>query len=262
MLGPGVNVGASRLPPRVAVLGCEIDRVDMDMAVAFCEEGVRSRHSVQHVAINAAKLVALRSDAELRDVVSACELVTADGQAIVWASRLLGDELPCRVAGIDLMQRLFDSAERNGHRIYILGAKAEVLEEAVRRIKALHPRLILAGYRDGYFAPSEESRVAEEIGALAPDMLFVAITSPRKEQFLGRYRSTLNTPFIMGVGGAIDVIAGFTRRAPKPMQRLGLEWLYRLRQEPRRLCRRYLYTNLLFIGALLRAIVTRELRRP
>lgn len=249
------------LRTRAVVLGCAIDRVDMDMTVAFCEEAVRSRRFVQHVAINAAKLVSLQSDSELRDVVRACELVTADGQAVVWASRLLGDVLPCRVAGIDLMQRLFDSAERKGHSIYILGAKDEVLEEAVRRISASHPRLAIAGYRNGYFDASEEQSVAEEIAGLAPDMLFVAISSPRKEQFLGRNRNTLNTPFVMGVGGAIDVIAGRTRRAPAPMQRAGLEWLYRLGQEPRRLLRRYFHTNLVFIGVLLRALIAQELRR-
>jgi N-acetylglucosaminyldiphosphoundecaprenol N-acetyl-beta-D-mannosaminyltransferase len=255
--------GVERHSPhgRANVLGCEIDRVDMDAAVVICEESVRSRRQVQHVAINAAKLVALQSDPELHNVVQGCELVTADGQAVVWASRVLGDPLPCRVAGIDLMHRLFASAERDGRSVYILGAKTEVLEEAIRRIRTQHPRLKIAGYRHGYFDDSEARSVAEAIEATKPDMLFVAISSPRKENFIRSYRDVLNVPFVMGVGGAIDVMAGVTRRAPMPMQRLGLEWLYRLRQEPRRLLRRYLTTNFAFIGLTVRTALRTRLVR-
>jgi N-acetylglucosaminyldiphosphoundecaprenol N-acetyl-beta-D-mannosaminyltransferase len=239
---------------RARVLGCAIDRVDMDSAVALCEEVVRSGRFLQHVSINAAKLVALQSDDELRKTVDACELVTADGQAVVWASRLLGEPLPCRVAGIDLMQRLFASAERNGSSIYVLGARAAVLEEAIRRICVAHPRLRIAGYRDGYFDESDDGRVAQEIARRAPDMLFVAMSSPRKERFLGCYGRSLNASVVMGVGGAIDVVAGVTKRAPRWMQRAGLEWLARLLQEPGRLWRRYATTNtrlVLLVGSAL-----------
>lgn len=243
------------------MLGCRLDAVDMDSAVAVCEQAVRSRQLVQHVAINAAKLVAMRSDPELRQVVEACELVTADGQAVVWASRLLGDPLPGRVAGIDLMHELFALAERQSYSVYILGARAEVLACAVERIREAHPKLEIAGFRDGYFPPSEDRPVAEEIAACSPDMLFVAISSPRKEHFLGSYREVLNVPFVMGVGGAIDVVAGLTRRAPRLMQRLGLEWLYRLLQEPRRLFRRYLTTNIAFLVLTARTALRARLRK-
>ena len=252
---------ARATPRRVEVLGCKLDPVDMKSAVAVCEQAVRSRQLVQHVAINAAKLVALRSDPELRQVVEACELVTADGQAVVWASRLLGDPLPCRVAGIDLMHELFALAERNGYSVYILGARADVLAGAVERIRKAHPKLEIAGFRDGYFPPSEDRAVAEEIAACSPDMLFVAISSPRKEHFLGSYREVLKVPFVMGVGGAIDVVAGLTRRAPRLMQRLGLEWLYRLLQEPRRLFRRYLTTNIAFVALTARTALRTRLRK-
>lgn len=243
---------------RANVLGCEIDRLDMDQTVRACERAVLRREPVQHVAINAAKLVAMRSDAELRDIVANCELVSADGQAVVWASHLVGDPLPCRVAGIDLMYRLFESAEELGFSIYILGAKAATLKAAVSRIRQRHPKLNIAGYRDGYFAESESKAVAEAIAAANPDMLFVAISSPRKERFLGSHRNLLDTPFIMGVGGSIDIVAGATTRAPEIMQRIGLEWLYRLLQEPRRMFRRYMSTNMTFVGlTLLRAAQVR-----
>lgn len=243
---------------RVDVLGCQIDSVDMDHAGAVCERAVQNREAVQHVAINASKLVAMQSDPELRRVIEECELVTADGQAVVWASRLLGRPLPCRVAGIDLMHRLFDSAEQNGFGVYILGARTEVLEEAVRRIREQHPSLRIAGYRHGYFEPSEDRAVADEIAAASPDMLFVAMSTPRKEQFIAAHRDRIGVPFVMGVGGAIDVVSGLTRRAPLWMQRAGLEWLFRLCQEPRRLMRRYLVTNTAFVMLTLRGVLGRR----
>jgi N-acetylglucosaminyldiphosphoundecaprenol N-acetyl-beta-D-mannosaminyltransferase len=245
----------------VDVLGCLVDRVDMDQAVRICEQAVVTRRPVQHVAINAFKLVTLRTDPDLRGVVEACELVTADSRPILWASRLLGDPLPCHVGGIELMHELFAVAERNGHSIYILGARPEVLETAIDRIREMHPQLRIAGSHHGYFVPEEDRLVSEEIAAAAPDMLFVAISSPRKEQFLGANRDVLSVPFMMGVGGSIDIVAGVTRRAPAWMNHAGLEWLFRLIQEPRRLFRRYAVTNTLFIAILVRALVSRYLGR-
>jgi N-acetylglucosaminyldiphosphoundecaprenol N-acetyl-beta-D-mannosaminyltransferase len=120
----------------------------------------------------------------------------------------------------------------------------------------------VAGHRDGYYSAAEERTVAEQIRASRPDLLFVAMSSPRKEYFLGRWGETLDVPFSMGVGGAIDVLAGVTRRAPRRLQTLGLEWAYRLAQEPRRLMRRYLVTNSLFIVMTLRSAGRRRRAAP
>jgi N-acetylglucosaminyldiphosphoundecaprenol N-acetyl-beta-D-mannosaminyltransferase len=248
----------ARSSDRANVLGCEIDRLDMDQTIQVCERAVLKREQVQHVAINAAKLVAMQSDPALREIIARCELVTADGQSVVWASRLLGDPLPCRVAGVDLMHCLFELADSRGYGIYVLGAQETVLEQAVERIRRAHPNLKIVGYRHGYFDESEESAIAKEISYTRPDMLFVAISSPRKEVFLGGFRDELQVPFIMGVGGAIDIVAGITRRAPKWMQRFGLEWLYRLLQEPKRMFRRYLSTNAIFMGLVARAVAGRR----
>lgn len=244
-------------PPRALVLGCHIDRLDMPQTLARCEDLISQREFAQHVAINASKLVAMHRDRELRRIVEACELVSADGQAVVWASRLLGDPLPERVAGIDLMQELFTLAERRGFRVFILGAKADVLEQARAKIMARHPCLQLVGMRDGYFTDEEGAAVAEEVRDARPDILFVAISSPRKEYWLGQYGRAIGVPLVMGVGGAIDVVAGITRRAPRPVQRLGLEWAYRLAQEPRRLWRRYALTNIQFALLLAPAVLRR-----
>lgn len=244
------------LPPRAIILGCEVDRLDFDATIARCEEVIDSRGFAQHMAINAAKLVTYQADERMRDVVSGCEIVSADGQAVVWASRVLGDPLPERVAGIDLMEALFARAEEKGYRVYVLGATSAVLEQAMERARERWPRLVLAGFRDGYFAPEEDGQVAQEIRDAQPDLLFVAMSSPRKEYFLGEHGRSLGAPFVMGVGGSIDVLAGATRRAPVIMQRLGLEWLFRLAQEPRRLLRRYLVTNARFIALVARAAVS------
>ena len=247
-------------PVRSDVLGCEVDRVDMSGAMARCEDFIVSRSVAQHISINAAKIVALRSDARMREIIRNCELVTADGMSVVWASRLLGDPLPARVAGIDLMSNLLELAEQRGYSIYILGARQEVLERAVRRIRERYPRLEVAGYRNGYLSESENAAVADAIRAARPDVLLVAMSSPLKEYWLAEHGRNLDVPFAMGVGGSIDVWAGETTRAPDWMQRSGLEWLYRLAQEPRRLWKRYLISNMLFTGMLLAALTRRVLR--
>jgi N-acetylglucosaminyldiphosphoundecaprenol N-acetyl-beta-D-mannosaminyltransferase len=238
---------------RAQVLDCSIDRLDMTATIARCEELIAKRSFAQHVAINAAKLVAMKDDPQLREIIGRCELVSADGQAVVWASRLLGDPLPERVAGIDLMQELMALAERRGFRVFILGAQPDVLSSAVSKIRDKHPKLQLVGTRDGYFTDEEAGDVADEIRRLRPDILFVAISSPRKEYWLGRYGREIDVPFVMGVGGSIDVLAGRTQRAPRVLQRLGLEWFYRLAQEPGRLWKRYAKTNMRFMAMVTRA---------
>jgi N-acetylglucosaminyldiphosphoundecaprenol N-acetyl-beta-D-mannosaminyltransferase len=248
---------SGRFTRRADVLGCEIDRVDMDGAVERCESFVTERSRARHVAVNAAKIVSSRHQVELRRLINDGDLVTADGQAVVWASRVLGDPLPARVTGIDLMQELLALAERRAFRVFILGARREVLERALAVLRERHPLLQITG-RDGYFGEAEEPEVAAEIAAARPDLLFVALPSPRKEYFLGRWAPALDIPFSMGVGGSVDVIAGLTRRAPAAVQRLGLEWAYRLAQEPRRLWKRYLVTNSEFLWLLVRGWVTRR----
>ena len=136
-----------------------------------------------------------------------------------------------------------------------------MLDQAVANLRAAHPGLRIAGARNGWFPDSESAAVAEEIAAAKPDILFVAISSPRKEIFLAEHGRTLGVPLVMGVGGSIDIVAGVTRRAPHWMRSAGLEWLFRLAQEPRRLGRRYVVTNAQFIGIAGKEIALRRFRR-
>ena len=250
-------------PPhnRANILGCYIDRLTMSETVRECERFILNGHRAQHVSVNAAKLVTMRGDPTLREVVESSSIVSADGQSIVWAARLLGDRLPERVAGIDLMHRLLALAEERGYRPYFLGAREPVLARAMDRLKSLYPRLEVAGCHHGYFPDSESDEICAEIRATSPDILFVAMSSPRKEVWFAEHGAKIQVPFTMGVGGSLDVVAGVTRRAPRWMQRAGMEWLFRLVQEPGRLGWRYLNTNTRFLVLLAGAMMRRRRAR-
>jgi N-acetylglucosaminyldiphosphoundecaprenol N-acetyl-beta-D-mannosaminyltransferase len=219
-----------------------LERVDQAIST-----GSRLRIGV----VNAAKVVKMARDPLLRDDVMSSDLVLADGAAVVWAGRVLGRPLPERVAGIDLMTEILRRGEDRGYRVFCLGATADVLDKALARIAAEHPGVQVVGSHHGYFSDEEESDVAGQIDAARPDVLFVGMTSPRKERFLARWGDRLSVRVWHGVGGSLDILAGKVKRAPVMWQRLGLEWLFRVLQEPRRLWKRYLVTNALFCSMVL-----------
>ena len=244
-------------PRRVSLLGVPMGALTSDQAVAMCERAIRERGRLLIGVVNAAKVVRMHCDRSLCHAVRAADVILADGMSVVWASRVLVQRLPERVTGIDLMVRLLERADARGYRVYCLGATDEVLAEAARRIERDYPGARIVGRRNGYFDEDEEPAVAEAIAQARPDMLFVAMSSPRKELFMARWAERMGVPVCHGVGGAFDVLAGRVQRAPERWQRLGLEWLYRVVQEPRRMWRRYLVTNTLFCGMVLLGLVTR-----
>lgn len=241
---------------RREVLGVPIEAMTMEQALARVERAVADRQRLQIGVVNAAKIVNMRRDPVLREDVLASDLILADGIAVVWAARLLGRPLPERVAGIDLMLGML--ANPRGYRVFCLGATSEVLERACARIAADFPKAVIAGRYHGYFTADEEEAVAGQIADSRADILFVAMTSPKKEKFMARWSARMGVPVVHGVGGSFDVLAGKARRAPQLWQRLGLEWLYRVKEEPGRLWKRYLVTNTLFCGMLLGALVKGE----
>lgn len=243
-------VGAQPVRRRMMLMGCPIDALTMQETTARCDELIRSRVPSQQVSINAAKIVALCRDERLRDIVINCDLINADGQSIVWASRLLGCPLPGRVAGIDLMYELLGLAQTRGYRVYVLGARQGVMARALTQFAADYPGINLCGSHHGHFADSESAPVVDDISRANPDILLVAMSSPRKEYWLSEHGRSLRVPLVLGVGGSIDIAAGVTRRAPRWMQRAGLEWFYRFAQEPRRLAKRYWVTNATFLRML------------
>ena len=206
----------------------------------------------QHVVVNVAKVVNMRGDAGLRDAVNGCDIINIDGMGVVWGARMLGIGVPERVAGVDLFFSLLSLASERGDSVFLLGAREDVVNEAVRRVQGDYPSLKISGWHHGYFWDDEKA-VVKQIADSGATMLFVAITSPKKEQFIQRWRGQLRVKFVMGVGGTFDIVAGKTKRAPLWMQRSGMEWLFRVIQEPRRMWKRYLVTNARFAWMLLRA---------
>ena len=239
------------------LFGLELDALTMSEAVAVCDRAVATRHPSVIGVVNAAKIVKMRSDALLRDSLLTCDLILADGQAVVWASRLLGSPVPERVAGIDLFEQLLRNANAKRRSVYLLGARPDVLDALQARIRTRFPGVRIAGAHDGYFGEEAAEQIAADIRRAEPDMLFLGMSSPKKETFLARYGATLGVPLMHGVGGSFDVLAGITKRAPVRWQRLGLEWLYRLLQEPRRMWRRYLVTNTAFVCLIVRERIRR-----
>jgi N-acetylglucosaminyldiphosphoundecaprenol N-acetyl-beta-D-mannosaminyltransferase len=238
--------------PRQTLFGLEIDAMTMTEVLERAHVAVRDRRRLLIGVVNAAKVVKMRKDELLRSSLLEADVLLADGQSVVWASRILGHPLPERVAGIDLFERLLESADREAGSVYFLGARPEVLDALLAQVGTRFPGLRVAGSRDGYFSAEESGAVAEAIASSKADMLFLGITSPKKEIFLARFGDDLNVPLMHGVGGSFDILAGATRRAPRAWQRLGIEWAYRLLQEPRRLLNRYMSTNTAFVALTLR----------
>ena len=216
--------------------------------LALVDSIIKQKLSVHHALVNAGKIVAMQNDKQLYESVVNADLINADGQAVVWAAKILGKPLPERVAGIDLMENLVKLGYKNGYKIFFFGAKEEIVNKVVDVYsKKFSPRII-AGYRNGYYKPDEERIIAAEIAESGANILFVAISFPKKENFLYKNKEILkNVNFIMGVGGSFDIVAGKTKRAPVWVRELGLEWIYRLAQEPRRMWKRYIIGNIKFI---------------
>ena len=233
----------SRRPPvadRVDVLGCAVDRVTLDQAAAVLEQALAEGRFISQFSVNAAKVVAIRRDPEIAAIAARADLVTADGSSVVLASRLFGDPLPERVTGIDLMYRLFEIAERRGFAVYILGA-TPIRSRPPRPSSAASIRP--SSWPDPATATSTwmpTARWWQRSSRSKADILLAAMGSPRTELWLDARARGLGVSVALGVGGSVDVLAGRVKRAPEVFQRLHLEWLYRLAQEPRRLIGRNL----------------------
>lgn len=232
---------------RITISNIPVDILTMEQTIALIDNAIAKNQRIHHVVINAAKVVNAQKDIDLRNSIINCDIINADGQSIVWASKILNRPLPERVPGIDLMEQLVNLASIKKYRIFFLGAKEEIVSKVVALYISKYGSDIIAGYRNGYFNNSEEKEVAQQIADSKADILFVAMSSPKKEIFLNSYKDVIQTPFIMGVGGSFDVVAGFVKRAPIWMQNSGMEWLYRTMQEPRRMWKRYLVGNSKFI---------------
>lgn len=226
------------------------------------EPGGRKTHTC--ITVNVAILVMMRDDPKLTEAVEKADLVVVDGQPLVWTSRMLKTPVPERVSGVDLMQLLLESGGARGLRVYLLGTTQERLDKLAKVIGERYPGVVIAGQRNGYFKEPDWPGVVEGIREAKADVLLVGMPAPFKEIWCERFRSELETPVVLGVGGAFDVLAGYVQRAPKPLQKVGLEWAWRMAMEPRKLFMRYLTTNSRFIGLVAKEATFEALkiRRP
>jgi N-acetylglucosaminyldiphosphoundecaprenol N-acetyl-beta-D-mannosaminyltransferase len=209
----------------------------MDQALEQIEQFIQQGGPHHVVTLDASMCVIARDDAELRDIVRKAELITPDGAGILWACRRLGAPLVERVSGVEIVERLCALSPSRGYKLFFFGAGPGVAEDAAEKMQSRYPGCKIVGARDGFFTPAEEPEIVEQIRAEKPDVLLVALGIPKQEKWIARHREDLGVPVLIGVGGSFDVHSGRVRRAPRWVQRLSLEWLYRLVKNPRKIAK-------------------------
>jgi N-acetylglucosaminyldiphosphoundecaprenol N-acetyl-beta-D-mannosaminyltransferase len=249
---PASEVASASLTERIELLGCPFDPITEDDTVELVFQWCRApeRRSHHIITVNVAILMMARDDDELTNAIEKADLVVVDGKPLVWTSKWLGSKVPEKVSGVDLMRRLLEAGNERGLSIFLLGTTQERLDVLERVIRAKYPNVTIAGTRNGYFKRPDYAAVTKQIREAKADLLLVGMPAPFKEVWCEEFREELDTPAILGVGGAFDVLAGFVPRAPRLMQEAGLEWAWRLAMEPRKLWKRYLVTNSAFIALL------------
>ena len=219
---------------QVAILGISVDAVTTEEALAAMDELVSSGHPSQVVTVNPEFVMAAQMNEPFKRVLHEADLALPDGIGMIWAARLLGKRLPERVAGSDLVPKLAARAEERGWSLFLLGAAPGIGDMAARVLCGLHPDLRVVGTYSGSPALSEEAQIIRRVREASPDILLVAYGAPAQDLWIARNLNALAVPLSIGVGGTLDFIAGVKKRAPRWIQRIGMEWLFRLLQEPRR----------------------------
>jgi N-acetylglucosaminyldiphosphoundecaprenol N-acetyl-beta-D-mannosaminyltransferase len=246
------------------IVGTQIAMVDYDRAMAVMDELVARREPGYVCAVAVHAVMVAKRDAEMRAALHGATLIVPDGMPLVWAANLLGEDLPARVYGPELMKRYCQRAAELGHRVWLYGGRDQgSLAQLALNLRRTHPRLKVVGGYSPPFRPltgDEEDRLVRQINADRPDVIWVGIGVPKQEKWMARMRPRLDVPVMAGVGAAFDFIAGRISQAPPWMQERGLEWSYRIAQEPRRLLPRYLYYNPAFMSALARQFARERLR--
>jgi N-acetylglucosaminyldiphosphoundecaprenol N-acetyl-beta-D-mannosaminyltransferase len=248
---PAAAASSHRWP--VAMLGVPFDNLGVSSAIARMETMIATRHPHYVVTANVDFLVQSLRDIELQRILLEADLVLCDGTPLVWASRLLGNPLPERVAGSDVVPLLIHTAAERGYRVFFLGAGAGVAGAAAERLQARYPTLKIVGHYSPPFnrlLEMDHDEIVQRVREAKPDILLVSFGCPKQEKWLNMHFRTLDVPVAVGVGATLDFLAGRIKRAPQWMRQSGTEWLYRLWLEPRRLFRRYATDVVYFLPAL------------
>lgn len=237
---------------RITILNTIIDDINTNDTILLVEKYIKTKTPLHLMGVNADKINEVNNNPLMEKIVNSCGIINADGASVVLASKYLKKKLPERVAGIDLMQNLIAMCEEKGYSIYLLGAKQEVVEKTKEVLENRHSKLKVTGINNGYFKDDEWKDISNKLKEANPDIVFVGITSPKKEYLIEYLQNDGNKCVFMGVGGSFDVISGNIKRAPKWMQKCNLEWLFRVMQEPRRLFKRYFVGNRKFIKSIIK----------
>jgi N-acetylglucosaminyldiphosphoundecaprenol N-acetyl-beta-D-mannosaminyltransferase len=243
---------------RARILNADFHATTLEQCVDDVARHLREGKTGWLCTVNVAILIMMRSDPFLQSFVDRAAFVVADGQPLVWVAPVFGTSLPSRVAGVDLIYALSRRAAREKLSIGLIGAKRRIVEAVGERLGEMYPALRVAYVGDGYFSEDEAPARARAIREARTDVLFVGMGVPRQEQFIDRHWHELGVKLAIGVGGSFDVLAGLRVRAPEILQRSGMEWAFRLAQEPRRLWKRYLVTNSSFVWLVGRQLVRRR----
>lgn len=247
---------------RADLLGCPVDLMTsqdfLHNVVVLIEEHAAAQN-IQFV--NANKIARISDDPSFGQLMWRADYAFADGQPMLPLARALGIRIPERIDGIGLMGKILHLADARGYRVFLWGAKQSIIEACVEKIQREMPGVVIAGYRNGYFKPDELPGIVAQIRDQHPDIVFLGMGSPMKEEIADRYRDVLGTTIVQGVGGSFDVMAGLVPRAPRWMQKMGMEWLFRVIQEPRRMFWRYALTNTVCLRVFTVALLRRIFRR-
>lgn len=219
---------------RLNILGVGIDCIDSEEALTQIENFIADGNPHQVVTANAEIIYQANRNEKMRNVINQAQMVTADGSGVVWASKQLGRPLRQRVTGIDLVNSICEQSARKGWKLYILGSAPGVAATAAVNIRQKFPGCNIVGTHHGYFNAKEEKQIVAELLQLQPDVLFVALGAPKQEYWIAEHMAQLQIPVSMGIGGSMDVLSGNVKRAPRWMQKMSLEWLYRLLIQPTR----------------------------
>jgi len=262
-LGKRRNKPAARAKdkPKVDILGMRFDPLTMDEALARIDGFVKEGGPHKIFTPNVALFIWSRSRPYQKRFYDSCDLLPVDGRGLYYASRLLGTPVPEVLSAVFIFFKILEIAPKKGYKLYFLGTKDDILNKAVEEARKKYPGIKIVGARNGYFDESDEARIAKDIRASGADMLFLGMSSPKKEDFVIRNLDSTGVSVCLGVGGSFDVLAGVYHLAPDWVAKAGIEWLYRLIQEPGRMWKRYLTTNTVFGYLLIKELIKRPFRR-
>jgi N-acetylglucosaminyldiphosphoundecaprenol N-acetyl-beta-D-mannosaminyltransferase len=220
---------------RVRIVGLPIDPVSMESALGHLETYIAEKTPRHVVTADASMAVIARRDPDLRAIVERADLVTPDGFGILWAARLLRLPIAHKVSGVDLVGELCRLSSKKGYRLFFLGAGRGVADQAAENLRARYPGAQIVGTNDGFFLPEANAEVVARIAAARPDVVLVAFGIPRQEKWITKHKEEIGASVYIGIGGSFDVYSGLVKRAPVWMQNHGLEWLYRLCANPKKI---------------------------